>query len=128
MEVLLITLAKTLEPDSGRFPGQSYLNVVLGLAYVSLILNFGSIMSALKLVDLLGKTKYLNLPRGTGHPTNRTNLEPTFTTKPHGVNRLPRLLVYHCEFPVKPMCLGARTLRFQAFTASSWADCAFLHS
>lgn len=100
MEASLITLAKTPEPESHpplRFSSQSYQNAVLGLAYVALLLNVGAIMSALKLVDGLGRMNYRNAVKGTEPVPNWPLLGPADLMKTYGFSGSLRLLTWHCK-------------------------------
>ncbi|KIO16872.1 hypothetical protein M407DRAFT_33476 [Tulasnella calospora MUT 4182] len=100
MEASIITLTKAQEPDGHpplRFSSSSYQNAVLGLAYVALILNVGSIVSALKIIDAIGRIAYRNAvkePRpepDVGWPIQG----PDALMRTYGVKGRVRLLMWH---------------------------------
>lgn len=104
MEATIITLAKTQEPDGHpplRF-SSSYQNAVLGLAYVALILNVGSIVSALKIIDAIGRIAYRNAVK---EPRPKPDASwpiqgPNALMKTYGVKGRVRLLMWHCAFSI----------------------------
>ncbi|KAG8985241.1 hypothetical protein FRB90_004869 [Tulasnella sp. 427] len=100
MEASIITLAKTQEPASRlplRFSSIPYQNAVLGLAYVALTLNVGAIMSALKIIDAIGRVAYRNAvkePRPT--PDASWPIQgPNALMRTYGVKGRVRFLMWH---------------------------------
>lgn len=100
MEASLITLAKTPEPeDHGplRFLQPAYQNAVLGLAYVALALNVGCILSALKVIDVLGRMDYWNALKGTVPATDWSLSGEQGLMGSFGVKGRTRFLMAHCK-------------------------------
>lgn len=100
MEASLVTLAKTIEPESHpplRLSSQSYQNTVLGLAYAALILSVGSIMSALKVVNGLGQINYWNAVEQPEPAPTWTRIGPADLMKTYGVKGSIRFSMWHCE-------------------------------
>ncbi|KAG8945565.1 hypothetical protein FRC04_000699 [Tulasnella sp. 424] len=101
MEASIITLSKTPDPDGHpplRFSSSAYQNAVLGLAYVALILNVGSIVSSLKIIDAIGRIAYRNAVKGTNPPDDWTLEGPNALMRTYGVKGQVRWLMYHCRF------------------------------
>lgn len=97
MEASLITLVKTPDP-SVRFTRPAYQNAVLGLAYVALALNVGCILSALKVIDLLGRMAYWNALRETAPEPAWILSGEAGLMGSYGVKGRTRLLMNHCKF------------------------------
>lgn len=115
MEATIITLAKTQEPD-GHTPLRTshleYQDAVLGLSYIALILNVGSILSALKVVDGVGRIAYRN---GVIKDDVKSDLVPHWPSlgpnklmATFGVKGRIRFLMWHCRWLIPPLfCLGS---------------------